>query len=153
MNVAMNPHRGLLATRFAKSLATAKGRIPGAIAFAESQNWRNSEEVVAALKAIVTANDTGDASGLLHSVAVDFADLLRPLTIIGRLPLHRAPLRVRMISTTAATGASWVGEGQPAPIRRATLAGSELDALKVVAVLVETADLLRSASPDAESYL
>jgi hypothetical protein len=36
---------------------------------------------------------------------------------------------------------------------RATLAGTELDALKVVAVMVSTTELLRSASPDAETFL
>jgi len=149
----MNPSAGKTFVRTMKSLAVAKGAIPGAIGYAQSQNWDNARAVIDSLKAAVTGQSMSDAF-VATPAAVDFADFIRPLTIIGKLTgLRRTPARTRMISATSGSTAYWAGEAQPRPISKMTLSGSTLEALSVVAMLVVTQELIQSSSPDAEPIL
>lgn len=152
MNSSLN--RGQLAVRKIKSLAVAGGSITGAIAYAQSQNWSNAGDVVAALKAAITSIGTDDAGLMPTASSIDFSEFIRPQTIIGKLAgLRRVPARVRTIAITAGSTAYWSGERQPRPISRMTLAGATLEPLSVTAIVVVTSDLLRSSAPSAESTL
>jgi HK97 family phage major capsid protein len=130
------------------------------MAYAQSQNWPNAREVVESLRrhemvkmAAVSPIGTSDYA-LPTPAAFDFADFIRPLTIIGRLPgLRRVPSRTRLIAATSGSSAYWSGERNPRPISRATFAGSTLEPLSVIATLVVTRELLTSSTPDAESVL
>lgn len=150
----LDPHRGRLATRYVKALGACQGRAALVASFVGGQNWR---EEAAILETIEKASVPGIGTGTMappSPVSVDFAEFIRPMTIIGKLQgLRRVPLRVRTISATAGSGAAWVGEGQPVPISRVTLAGDTLEALRVVSALVTTKELLRSSAPSAESIL
>lgn len=155
MKVSLNPDRGMLATRYLKSLAVAKGMPGTAAAFAAAQGrWHNRDEVIAALKAGVGALDRGDADAMLAAPGVDFSDFIGPLTIMGRLQgLRRVPARVRVISQDAGFAGYWVGEGGPLPLSAGTLNGEVMDFLKVGAIAVVTAELLASSDPSAEAAL
>lgn len=149
------PDRGKLFVRTVRALAIAKGNPKTAIAWAQSQNWHNSALVIESIKSTVAALGRDDPAytGTSPS-AVDFADFIRPLTVLGRLTgLRRAPERTRMIAATSGSGAYWAGEKQPRPISRMTFAGSVVEQLSVIAVLVATTELIASSSPDAESIL
>jgi HK97 family phage major capsid protein len=111
-------------------------------------------DVVESIRAAaVTATGTNDMP-LSSPAAFDFAEFIRPLTILGKLAgLRRVPSRVRAISATSGSGAYWAGEAQPRPISRMTFDGETLEPLSVTAILVATAELLQSSSPNAESLL
>ncbi len=139
--------------RTVKALGVARGDAVGAMAYASSQNWGNAHEIVASIKAAVTAERTSDY--LLPTPAQsDFAAFIRPQTILGKLiGLRRVPSRVRVIAATSGSTAFWSGEAAPRPMSRMTFSGSTLEPLSIVAMLVTTAELLRSSSPSAESIL
>ncbi|MBX3664974.1 MAG: phage major capsid protein [Burkholderiales bacterium] len=153
MNAA--PHlRGLTAARFAKALAIARGDLPAAHAYAESQNWRNTPDVAKALKAAVTAVSTEEGAALLRDVGFDFAEFLRPQTIVGRLTgLRRVPFNVKMLAQVGGTSANWVGEASPKPVTAASFDTDALPLAKVAAIAVITEELARSSAPSAESVL
>ena len=150
----MNPYRGMIFTRTMKTLGIARGDIAGARVYAQSQNWSNARDVVDSIRAAaVPTTGTGDV-GLATPATFDFAEFIRPMTILGKLlGFRRAPARVRTISATSGSGAYWSGEANPRPISRVTLDGAELEQLSVVAILITTAELLRCSAPNAESIL
>lgn len=149
----MTQARGRTAARVFKALHVAQGNPTAAAAYCDAQNWLDTRQVAATLKAAVTAYGTDDM-GLPTPAAVDFAEMVRPLTIMGKLQdLRRVPARVRAIAATAGSTAYWSGERAPRPISKLTLAGETLEPLGVVAMLVTTTELLRSGSPDAETTL
>lgn len=150
----LNPRRGQTFVRTIKALGVARGDIAGAMAYAQGQNWTNARDVIESIKmAAVTGEGISDYT-LPTPAAFDFAEFIRPLTIIGRLAgLRRVPARVRVIAATSGSTAYWSGERAPRPISRLTFAGSTLEQLSVIAMLVTTRELLRSSSPSAESIL
>ncbi|MGE0583465.1 MAG: phage major capsid protein [Steroidobacteraceae bacterium] len=149
----MSTFRGYTATRTIKALAMARGWPGRAEAFAKGSGWRDVDDVIASIKAVVAPTGTDDV-GLPTPAGFDFAEFVRPMTILGKLVgLRRVPSRVRAIAATAGSSASWSGESQPRPISRLTLNGATLEPLGVTAVTVATIDLLKSSSPGAESIL
>src|SRR5256885_16339618 len=92
--------------------------------------------------------------GLPTPASADFAEFVRPLSVIGKLAaLRRVPARTRLIAATSGSGAFWSGERNPRPISRATFSGSTLEQLSITAMLVVTRKLLTSSRPGAESIL
>jgi HK97 family phage major capsid protein len=150
----MNPSmRGLTAIRTLKALAIANGSSTGATAYAQSQGWGNVHDVLASIKATVTQVGTDDMA-LASPAAFDFAEFVRPLSILGKITgFRRVPARVRMIHATAGSSAYWAGERNPRPISRMTFVGDTLEALSVIGILVATKELMRSSAPSAESIL
>lgn len=148
----MNHLRGLLATRCAKAFAVANGDTEGAIAYVQGQNWRNEGDVVEACKASVTAIGTDDIVPPTPS-SFDYAEFIRPLTIVGRLAVRRAPFRLRMISATSGATAYWAGERNTRPISRLVFEAEALEQRSVVAIAVTSQDLVRSSNPYAETLL
>lgn len=150
----MNPNRGTIFARTVKALGVAKGDINGALAYAQSQGWPNVGDVVKSINAAAVTATGSDETLVSSPAAADFAEFVRPMTIIGKLAgLRRVPARVRSIAATSGSGAYWAGEAQPRPLSRMTFEGETLEPLSVSAILVATAELLRSSSPGAESAL
>src|SRR5690606_35117173 len=85
----------------------------------------------------------------------DFAQHIRPLTIIGKLVgLRRAPTRVRcLISATEGATAYWVGDGAAVSMSAAAFTGEVLDVLKVAAITVVTKEVASSSLPAAEQMI
>lgn len=155
MSATTSTHlRGLQATRYLKALAAARGRYPDAVAYASSQNWKNTPDVAMALKAAMGAMNIEDEVALLGPVGFDYAEFLRPQTILGRLiGLRRIPFQTRMVSQSGGLMAHWVGEQNPKPISRADFAGDTLLPATVAAIAIITEELARSSAPSAESAL
>jgi hypothetical protein len=148
--------KGLAAIRFVRALAIADGDPVTALAFAERQNWSDRHRIVTALKATVDAVDTDAAAALIAPVGVDFAEFLRPLTVVGRLQgMRRAPFETRLVGMTAGAVAHWVGEVAPKPATFAALAEQEtrLNSRKVVAFYLATVELMRASAPVGERLL
>lgn len=100
-----------------------------------------------------------DLVGDETAVYADFAEYLRPMTIVGKFgqngvpSLRRVPFRTALIGQTGGGQAYWVGEGKPKPLTAFDFSRTSLDELKVATISVVTEELLRKSSPSADSIL
>jgi HK97 family phage major capsid protein len=140
--------------RLAKALAATRGDALEAAGYAAAQRWTDSEQIVTALKATITATTTNEMTTSRAAVAADFAALLRPGTIIGKLPgVRRAPFNTRVISQTAGTVARFVGEGRPVPVTTAGFESVILQQVKVGGICVITRELALSSRSGADMII
>jgi Predicted phage phi-C31 gp36 major capsid-like protein len=107
----------------------------------------------------VSGNWAEDLVGDETSVYADFAEYLRPMTILGKfgangIPgLRRVPFRTPLIGQTGGGQAYWVGEGKPKPLTAFDFSRTTLDELKVATITVVTEELIRKSSPSADAIL
>lgn len=100
-----------------------------------------------------------DLVGSETEVYADFAEYLRPMTIVGKFgsggipALRNIPFRTPLITQTGGGTAYWVGEGKPKPLTAFDFDRTTLDELKVAAISVVTEELLRKSSPSADMLL
>jgi HK97 family phage major capsid protein len=110
-------------------------------------------------KAAVTAGSTTDSAwaGALvtyQNLQNEFIDLLRPRTIIGRIPgIRQVPFNVKVPRETGETTAYWVGQGSPKPVSKGALDTVTLDFNKVAGLTFLTKELLRFSQPSAEQMM
>lgn len=153
-----NLPKGTAFTRYAIALALGKGNLMQSHEIAKQ--WTDeSPEVATVLKAAVAAGNTTDttwAKPLVEytSMASEFAELLRPMTIIGRIPgLRRVPFNIKIPRQTAGSAAGWVGEGAPKPVSALAFDQITLGMTKLAGIVVLTEELVRSSSPAAEGIV
>lgn len=146
--------KGLLFGKYAKALLVADGDVVGAHAFAQGQGplWH---DVALALKASVSAMATGDDGALTTPIAFDFAEALRPATLLGRIAgLRRVPFNIKMIGTATGAAAHWVGEADPGPVGALDFdSAPTLPPTKLQSMSVHTRELARSSAPGVEAVL
>jgi HK97 family phage major capsid protein/HK97 family phage prohead protease len=133
------------------------GQVRDAAAYAE-QRWKDTPEVGLYLKAAVapgTATDATWASPLVtQSVAKDFIELLRPATILGKIPgLRKVPFNVKVPSQTAGGTYGWVGETKPKPVTKLAFSSTSLGVAKAAGIIVLTKELILLSEPDAEDIV
>lgn len=153
-----NLPKGTAFTRYAMALAASKGNLMQAHEI--SKKWRDSTpEVERVLKAAVDAGTTTDttwAAPLVDytTLASEFVELLRPQTIIGRLPgLRRVPFNVRMPRQTAGGTYGWVGEGKAKPVGELAFDEITMRWAKAAGIIVITQELARQSNPEAEAIV
>lgn len=143
-----------------KALARLDGEGPRAVA----KDLYGEDSLVYGLltKGAVAAGTTSNSAwaGALVSeeggVFADFAEWLRPQTIVGRFgmngipALRRVPFRTALISQTSGGDGYWVGEGKPKGLTKFDFARTTLEPLKVANIAVVTEEVLRDSSPSAE---
>jgi HK97 family phage major capsid protein len=111
------------------------------------------------LKAAVGAGTTTDATWASPLVAFqvmasEFIDLLRPATIIGRIPgLRRVPFNIQMPRTTTGSSVGWVGENAPKPVSAMAFDTVQLRWAKAAGIVVLTDELVRFSNPSAEAIV
>jgi HK97 family phage major capsid protein len=146
-------------TRYAIALYFADGDRQRAIDIVQgNQVWMDqTPEVVTALRAPVAAGTTttsGWASQLapVQNLASEFVELLRPRTILGRIPGFRnVPFNVLIPRQTAGTEGDWVGEGARKPVGRLTVDNIEFKFTKIAKIVAITEELARFSNPSAEA--
>jgi HK97 family phage major capsid protein/HK97 family phage prohead protease len=149
--------KGTAFTRYAMALANAKGNLMQAAEVAK--NWGDTPEVETVLRAAVAAGTTTDATWAkplveYENMASEFIDLLRPQTIIGRIPgLRRVPFNIKIPRQTAGSSAQWVGEGAPKPVSSLALDNVTLGFAKLAGIVVLTDELVRFSNPSAEALV
>jgi HK97 family phage prohead protease len=119
--------------------ARAQGNwfMAGEIAKANEQWMAETPEVAGACKAAVAVGTTSDATwaGPLvqyQNLTEAFAEYLRPLTLIGRIPgLRNVPFKVRVPRMTGASTVNWVGEAAPKPLSALAFDSITLDFAKI----------------------
>lgn len=107
-------------------------------------------------KAAVTAGSTTDSAwaGALvtyQNLQNEFIELLRPKTIIGRIPgIRQVPFNIKVPRETGETTAYWVSQGTPKPVSKGALDTVTLDFNKVAGLTFMTKELMRFSQPSAE---
>lgn len=153
-----NVPKGRAFTRYAITLARAKGDSYKALEIAKS--WKDSTpEVELAVKAAVAAGNTTDSAwaaplAVAQNMASEFVELLYPMTIIGRLNgVRQVPFNVSMPRQTAGSTSSWVGEDNPKPVSRMSFETISLTRSKIATIVVLTEELVQDSSPAAEGIV
>lgn len=166
---------GLEFARLVKSLGAAKGDMSRAVRIAAGRYGEDSNAygalksidqrggdalsfmgLEAFQKAAVTAGSvvSGNwASDLVLTEGgafADFAEYLRPQTIVGKLNLRRVPFDTALGISTSAGAGYWVGEGQPKPLTAFNFDKTTLAPLKCANIVVLTQELLLRESANAE---
>lgn len=149
-------------TAFARSvisLVRAKGDYYNASRLA-TENYKDTPEVAMYLRAFVDAGDTttsGWASQLVpaaQNLQGEFLEMLRPATIIGRIPgLRKVPFNISVPMQTGGGTYGWVGENRPKPVTSATFDSVTLRWAKAAGIIVITDELARFSSPSAEAII
>jgi HK97 family phage major capsid protein len=142
--------------RYCKALAASRGDTMQALAYAAE--WHDTTpEVELYLKAAIAPATTTDATWAkplvpsFQTVASEFIELLRPATILGKIPgLRRVPFNVSVPMQTAGGAYNWVGEGAPKPLTKLAFSTVSLPMYKIAGIIVFTEELARSSSPAAE---
>jgi HK97 family phage major capsid protein len=110
-------------------------------------------------KAAVAAGTTTDsnwAAPLVNyqDLASEFIELLRPETIIGRLPLlRRIPFNVRMPKIASGVSAQWVGQGLAKPVQAMDFDSVTHLFHKLAVIVVLTEELMKFSNPAAEQVV
>jgi len=147
---------GTAFVRYCKALAAGRGDTMASIAIAKE--WRDStpevELVLRAASNPATTTTAAWAGALVPTVqhmGSEFIDLLRPATIIGRIPgLRRVPFNVSVPKQTGSGTYNWVGEGAPKPVGSLAFTTVALAQYKIAGILTFTYELARSSEPSAE---
>lgn len=86
--------------------------------------------------------------------AMEFFNLVFEKTIPGRLMgIRRIPINVRVLAMVSGVQGYWVGEANPKPISRPTLAGATLRSAKVAAIICATKESLQAGGAIMEAGL
>lgn len=157
VSVRPNVEKGIEFTRLVMALAACHGNKHEAASWAS--RWDDSTPSVSlALKAAVAPGTTTDATWAAplvnQAISADFLELLRPATVVGRIPnLRNVPFNVKVPSQTAGGAYNWVGEAKPKPLTKLAFSSETLGMNKVAGIIVLTDELVRSSNPSAEALV
>jgi hypothetical protein len=155
VSVTANVPPGQAFVRKAMAIVAGKGSLSDAIRIAE-QRWPDMPEVALSLKSVQVPATTTDAFWAKPLVnppggSAAFMALLRPATVIGRIPgLRDVPFNVPVPIQTGGGTYNWVGEGKPKPLTQAAYQSASLTRTKIAGILLMTEELARSSDPKAE---
>lgn len=149
----------LLAARF---MAKEDGVSPADIAI--SRGWgddivsvlRTPKNVIKTAVAAASTTDSTWAGPLVtyNNMQEEFIELLRPLSVISRLPgLRRVPFNIKVPRETSGTTGYWVGQGSPKPVSKGAFDTVTLDFAKVAGITFQTQELLRFSRPNSEQLM
>lgn len=114
------------------------------------------DEIMKAAIAPATTTDSTWAGPLVtyNNLQEEFIELLRPLTVIERIPgLRRVPFNIKVPRETGTTTAYWVGQGSPKPLSQGAFDTVTLDFTKIAGITTMTQELLKFSRPNAEPIL
>ena len=166
ISVKANVPQGTSFTRYAMALAASRGNRWEALNVAKQWHDQTPEvelclgvDVPAIMKAAVGVGTTTDATWASPLIAYqvmssEFIELLRPATIIGRIPgLRRVPFNIQMPRTTTGSTVGWVGENAPKPVSSMAFDTVQLRWAKAAGIIVLTDELVRFSNPSAEAIV
>jgi HK97 family phage major capsid protein/HK97 family phage prohead protease len=134
------------------------GQIRDAVDYA-AKRWDDSTpEVSLYLKAAVGPGTSTDATWagplVTQGIAKDFIELLRPATILGKVPgLRMVPFNTKVPSQSAGGTYGWVGEAKPKPVTKLAFASTSLGVAKAAGIIVLTKELIMLSEPSAEDLV
>ena len=157
VSVKPNVPLGTAFIRMACAKMVCNGNIYEAAEYAK--RWQDSTpEVALYLKAAIapgTVTDSAWAAPLVNQTMVnEFIELLRPATILGRIPgLRNVPFNCKVPAQTGGGTYGWVGEAKPKPVTKLAFSAVTLDITKVAGIIVLTEELVRLSNPSAEALV
>ncbi len=169
---------GIAFARLVKSLGAAKGDV-GRAARIASARYGEDSDAFGALKSIderggdalsfmgfealqknavtagsvISSNWAADLVLTEGGAFADFAEYLRPQTIVGKLNLRKVPFDTALGISTSAGAGYWVGEGLPKPLTSFAFDKTTLTPLKCANIVVLTQELLMRESANAETMV
>jgi HK97 family phage major capsid protein/HK97 family phage prohead protease len=155
VQVKANVPKGTAFVRKACALAICNGNTFEAAEYAK--RWNDSTpEVSLSLKAAVAPGTTTDATWaqplVNQAMSNEFLELLRPATVVGKIPgLRNVPFNVKVPSQTAGGAYNWVGEQKPKPVSALAFSAETLGVNKVAGIIVLTEELVKLSNPSAEA--
>ena len=158
ISVRSNLPLGIPFVRAACAKLVSNGNLRDAAVYAEERWGKDTPEVALYLKAAVAAGNTTDATwaGPLvnQNIANDFLELLRPATILGKIPgLRTVPFNTKVPSQTAGGTYGWVGESKPKPVTKLAFSSVSLGIAKAAGIIVLTQELIKLSNPAAEALV
>jgi HK97 family phage major capsid protein len=102
---------------------------------------------------VISSNWASDLVLTEGGAFADFAEYLRPQTIVGKLNLRNVPFDTALGISTSAGAGYWVGEGQPKPLTSFNFDKTTLAPLKCANIVVLTQELLLRESANAETMV
>jgi HK97 family phage major capsid protein len=116
------------------------------------KEWPDTPEVAIYIKANPGTGASGNWAEPLNAVNTvdnDFIALLRPATIIGKLPLRPSPFNVKMIRQTGGSTVGWVGKAAAKPVSELAYDTVQVDQSKVAGIIVLTDDQIMTSHIDS----
>lgn len=166
ISVKANVPKATAFTRYAMALAASRGNRWEALNIAKQWHDQTPEvelvlgtDVPSVMKAAIGTGTTTDATWASPLIAYqvmasEFIELLRPATIIGRIPgLRRVPFNIQMPRTTTGSTVGWVGENAPKPVSSMAFDTVQLRWAKAAGIIVLTDELVRFSNPAAEAVV
>jgi HK97 family phage major capsid protein/HK97 family phage prohead protease len=134
------------------------GQVRDAAEYAAKRWDASTPEVALYLKAAVgpgTSTDATWAGPLVNqNIAKDFIELLRPATILGKIPgLRDVPFNTKVPSQSAGGTYGWVGEAKPKPVTKLAFTSTSLGVAKAAGIIVLTKELIMLSEPKAEDLV
>jgi HK97 family phage major capsid protein/HK97 family phage prohead protease len=157
VRVKANVPLGTAFVRAACAKLVCNGNLHEAAEYAK--RWdASTPEVALYLKAAIAPGTVTDATwaGPLvnQNIANEFLELLRPATILGKIPgLRNVPFNCKVPSQTAGGTYGWVGEAKPKPVTKLAFAAETLSIAKAAGIIVLTEELVRLSNPSAEDLV
>ena len=169
--------------RGGSSIITVKANVPKGTAFARmcmamaaghgdsyqtlqhAKQWKDStpevEQMVEHMwrtKAAVAAGTTTDTTWAGPLVVTkplnEFLELLRPKTLLGRIPGFRSvPFNVSIPTQTTGGTYGWVGQNKPKPVTKADYATVTVPFAKAAGIIVISEELATLSTPSAEALV
>jgi len=141
-------------------LMDRSGMLPtgvNAITYAQDR-WKDTPEVALYLKAAIAPGTVTDATWaqplVNQNIANDFIALLRPATILGKVPgLREVPFNTKVPAQSAGGTYGWVGEAKPKPVTKLAFTSTSLGVSKAAGIIVLTKELIMLSNPSAEALV
>lgn len=155
------PEKGIAFARYAIAMIRNKNDVRGALATAVQyrNQWGNTPEVEAQLRAAVDAGTVADADWAAPlayptNITGEFIDLVRAETIIGKLNgVRKVPFNVRIPRKLTGGTAAWVGEGLSKPVGELSFDSVTVPLAKMAGICVFTNELMRVSNPSIEALV
>jgi HK97 family phage major capsid protein len=143
------------AGRFLQCMSVGKNNAHVAKSFAESQGqWSDRSQLVNVFKSITEATGTDDYHAAYVPVAEAFLGAMRGFSVPMRLTnLKRVPMLTRLYLNSAGVTSVRVQEGAAVPVMRGTWDTETLRPKKHAGIVIQTDELIRSASHLAQSAI
>lgn len=158
VSVKANVPPGTAFTRFCMAMASGKGDSYRTIE--RAKEWHESTpEVELMVKAAVAVGTTSDATWagplvVAQPIINEFLELLRPRTLLGRIPgLKQVPFNVTIPGQTTGGTYSWVGQNKPKPVTKADYNTTPLTFNKAAGIIVLSEELVMLSTPSAEALV
>jgi HK97 family phage major capsid protein len=163
ITVKANVPKGTAFARMCMAMAAGHGDSYQTLQYAKQ--WKDStpevEQMVEHMwrtKAAVAVGTTTDATWAGPLVVTqplnEFLELLRPRTLLGRIPgLRQVPFNVSVPSQTTGGTYGWVGQNKPKPVTKADYATVTVPFAKAAGIIVLSEELVTLSTPSAEALV